>query len=153
MKIGVVACSIMKLELDNVLSRCEDIAEVIYLEEGRHVYPEKLKDSVVEQINEIKDRVDAILLGYGDCQSLRGIENEFDIPIVHPRADDCIGILLTPEAYAEEVAREAGTWFMTPGWAERGKEMIYKGMQIERLGIDKDTADALARELFASYGR
>lgn len=153
MKIGVVACRIMKRELDKVLSRCEDIAEVIYLEEGKHVYPEKLRESVVEQINELKDRVDVIFLGYGDCQSLKGIENEFDIPIVHPRADDCIGILLTPEGYAEELVKEAGTWFMTPGWAELGKEMIYKGMQIERLDIDRDTADELARELFANYSR
>ena len=153
MKIGVVACRIMERELDKVLSRIEDIAEVIYLEEGKHVYPEKLKESVVQQINEIKDRVDVIFLGYGDCQSLKGIEDEFDIPIVHPRADDCIGILLTPDGYAEEVAKEAGTWFMTPGWAELGKEMIYKAMHLDRLGIDKETADELAQELFAGYSR
>ena len=153
MKIGVVACRIMKRELDKVLSRNEDIAEVIYLEEGKHVYPDKLKESIVEQINDIKDRVDVIFLGYGDCQSLKGMENEFDIPIVHPRADDCIGILLTPKGYSEELAKEAGTWFMTPGWAELGMEMIYKVMHLDRPGMDSDTADEIARELFASYSR
>ncbi len=153
MRIGVVACRIMKRELDKALEGAEGITEVIYLEEGKHVYPIELKAAVMEKIDSIKDKVDVIFLGYGNCQSLKGIEDEFDIPIVHPQAEDCIAILLTPERYAEEITKEAGTWFMTPGWAELGVGMILKALRLDRFaGLGVDPME-MAKELFSNYTR
>ncbi|VAX18630.1 hypothetical protein MNBD_NITROSPINAE03-334 [hydrothermal vent metagenome] len=153
MRIGVVACKIMKLELDKVLSKLDGVTELVYLEEGKHVYPDKLKISVLEEINAIKDKVDVIFLGYGHCQSLKGIEDQFDIPIVHPDAEDCIGILLTPERYAHEITKEAGTWFMTPGWAEAGADMILKALHLDKFDNKEVDTKELTDELFAGYTR
>jgi len=153
MKIGVVACKIMKRELDKVLSKVDGVTEVVYLEEGKHMYPDRLKISVREEIKAIKDKVDVIFLGYGHCQSLKGIEDEFDIPIIHPQAEDCIGILLTPERYAKELTKEAGTWFMTPGWAEAGVDMIMKVMHLDEYSNKEIDTKELTDELFASYTR
>lgn len=153
MKIGVVACNIMKREIDNVLSKIEGITELVYLEEGKHVYPDELKVSVLEALNAMKDKVDVIFLGYGHCQSLKGIEDNFDIPIIHPDAEDCIAILLTPERYAEEITKEAGTWFMTPGWAEGGTKMISKAFNLDNFASKYGDIEELTNELFANYTR
>lgn len=151
MKIGVIACDIMKRELDRVLRQFPEVTEVIYQGSGLHVHPADLKQKIKERIEPIKSEVDVIFLGYGFCQSLKGIEEEFDLPVVFPQVDDCISILFTPERREEEIEKEAGTWFMTPGWAEAGAEMIFKGLQTDRLkklGIDPLE---VAKELFTAY--
>jgi hypothetical protein len=92
-----------------------------------------MKEAIKEQLLSIKDKVDVIFLGYGYCQSLKGIEDEFDIPIVMPQLDDCIQILMTPQKYTEEIRKEVGTWFMTPGWAEAGPELVIKELKADRV--------------------
>jgi len=151
--IGVVACDIMKRELGLLLDRFPQVSEVIYLEVALHCYPRKMKEMIKEQIAAVKDKVDAIFLGYGYCQSLKGIEDEFDIPIVMPQMDDCIQILMTPRKYASEIRREVGTWFMTPGWAEQGAEMVIRETHSDRVvKYGKDPLQ-MAKRLFIHYRR
>lgn len=98
-------------------------------------------------------RVDAVFLGYGFCSSLKGIEQEFPFPVVLPQVDDCLSLLLGPERYAEEVRREVGTWFMSPGWAEVGVEMVIKNNHLERVRkYGKDPIE-MAKRLFTHYRR
>ena len=92
-----------------------------------------MKESVLEKMKAIKDQVDVIFLGYGYCQSLKGIEAEIDIPVVMPQMEDCIQIFMTPEKHHEAAHKEIGTWFMSPGWAERGAEMVIKGNHLDRV--------------------
>lgn len=153
MRIGVIACEIMKRELGKVLSDTPEATEVIFLEAALHVYPKKMKEAILEQINAIKDRVDVVFLGYGFCQSLEGIENEVEIPVVMPRLDDCISILFTPERYAAEKRKEVGTWFMTPGWADVGADMVIKELHLDRATrYGKDPVE-MAKRLFTHYKR
>ncbi|MDE2310417.1 MAG: DUF1638 domain-containing protein [Betaproteobacteria bacterium] len=123
----------MKLELDKLLSKTSGITEIIYLEAALHSHPKKMKESVLEKVKAIKDKVDVIFLGYGYCQSLKGIEAEIDIPVVMPQMEDCIQIFMTPEKHHEAARKEIGTWFMSPGWAERGAEMAIKGNHLDRV--------------------
>jgi hypothetical protein len=153
MKIGVIACDMIKRELDKLLSASPEVTEVLYLEAALHVHPQKMKEVIKERIEAMKDHVDVIFLGYGYCQSLQGIEEEFSIPIVMPHVDDCISILFTPERYAEEIKKEVGTWFMTPGWAEVGAEMVIKELHLDRATrYGKDPVE-MAKRLFTHYRR
>jgi hypothetical protein len=153
MKIGVIACDMIKLELEKLLPSYPEITEVTWLESALHVYPQKMKETIIGQINELRERVDVIFLGYGYCQSLKGIEDEVDIPVVLPQYDDCLSILLTPERYAEEKRKEVGTWFMTPGWAEIGAELVIKELHLERARkYGKDPME-MAKRLFTHYRR
>ncbi|MBF0291497.1 MAG: DUF1638 domain-containing protein [Nitrospinae bacterium] len=153
MKIGVIACDIMKRELDKALGSTPGISQIIYLEAALHCKPKHMKQVIKERIDSIKNDVDLIFLGYGYCQSLRGIEAEYDIPIILPQLDDCIAILFTPEKYAEEVRKEVGTWFMTPGWAEVGAEMVIKENHLDRVvKYGKDPME-MAKRLFTHYRR
>jgi hypothetical protein len=153
MRIGVVACDMMKLELDKLLSKIPGITEIIYLESALHCRPKKMKETIMENMVSIKERVDVIFLGYGYCQSLKGIEEEIDIPVVMPQMDDCLQIFMTPQKYGEEIRKEVGTWFMTPGWAEVGVEMIIKENNLDRVvKYGKDPLE-MAKRLFTHYRR
>jgi hypothetical protein len=152
-RIGVIACSVMKLELEKLLEAFPEVTEVTFLEVALHCYPQKMKEAIKEQILSIKNKVDVIFLGYGYCQSLKGIEDEFEIPIVMPQMDDCIQILMTPQKYAAEIRKEVGTWFMTPGWAEAGAEMVIKELRADRVvKYGKDPLE-IAKRLFVHYKR
>ncbi len=152
-RIGVVACDIMKRELEKILPSVPEVSEVVWLEAALHCKPKYMKEVIKENINAIKDKVDVIFLGYGYCQSLKDIEAEFDIPIVMPQMDDCIQILMTPETYSKEIKKEVGTWFMTPGWAEVGVEMVIKENHLDRVvKYGKDPVE-MAKRLFTHYKR
>lgn len=153
MRIGVIACDMIKLELEKVLPNRPEVTEVVWLESALHVYPERMKETIIDRINQMKERVDVIFLGYGYCQSLRGIEDEVDIPVVLPQYDDCLAMLMTPERYAEEMKKEVGTWFMTPGWAEIGAELVIKELHLERARKYGKDPMVLAKRLFTHYRR
>lgn len=153
MRVGILACSILQLELEKILKKLQWQPEVIYLDAASHVKPEKMRKDLVERINKMAERVDAVFLGYGFCQSLQGIEDECSVPVILPQVDDCISLLLSPERYAAEVKKETGTWFMTPGWTEVGAEMVIKELHLDRaIKYGKDPME-MARRLFTHYRR
>ena len=153
MRIGIVACSILRRELEHVIKDDPDVTEIVYLDAAIHVNPQKMKEAIKEQIELLKDKVDLIFLGYGFCQSLQGIEAEVALPVILPQVDDCIALLLTPQRYEEEKKQELGTWFMTPGWAEAGVDMVIKELRLERaIKLGKDPLE-MARRLFTHYKR
>ena len=152
-RIGVIACDMIKLELEKVLQAYPEVAEIVWLESALHVYPERMKQTIIERINGMKGEVDVIFLGYGYCQSLKGIEQEVDFPVILPQHDDCLAILLTPARYAEEKKKECGTWFMTPGWAEIGAELVIKELHLERARKYGKDPMAMAKRLFTHYRR
>jgi hypothetical protein len=153
MRLGIIACTALKPELDHLLESIPEAAEVIYLDAAQHCYPQKMLERLREEIRLLGERVDAVFLGYGFCQSLRGIDEEFDFPVILPQVDDCISLLLTPERYAEEVRREVGTWFMPPGWTEIGAHMVIKELKLDRaIRYGRDPME-MARRLFTHYRR
>jgi hypothetical protein len=153
MRIGVIACDMIKHEIARIVENDPDITEVVYLEAALHVYPEKMRDAIVEQINALEGKVDAVFLGYGYCQSLKDIEQLVKVPTVLPPYDDCIMFMLTPERYAAEIDKEVGTWFMSPGWAEVGAEMVIKELHLDRATkYGRDPMD-MAKRLFTHYKR
>jgi hypothetical protein len=112
-----------------------------------------MKETIRDEVNKLKERVDVVFLGYGYCQSLKGFDEEFDFPVILPQVDDCITLLLTPERYAEEIKKEVGTWFMTPGWAEVGADMVIKELHLDRAERYGKKPLDMARRLFTHYKR
>ena len=153
MKIGIVACEIMKMELENLLPSFPEVTGVIYLEPGLHANPDKLRAAILAQMRAIEPCVDVIFLAYGFCRSLEGIESELSVAVVMPQMDDCIQILMTPQQYAVEIRKEVGTWFMSPGWAEVGVEMVIRELHLDRATRYGKDPIALAKRLFTHYRR
>jgi hypothetical protein len=154
-RIGIVACETFERSLEHLTRDDADIVHKEYLEFGLHEYPEELKKKVVEKVNSLEGKVDAVLLGYGICNSLKGITNQMKVPTVQLVGDDCIGVLITPEGYDRERKKCAGTVYHTPYFAKMNREWTEKKLRsempnFEELGIDVDWY--LAR-LFDGYSR
>lgn len=155
MRIGIVACETFERGLEHLTRDDADIVHKEYLEFGLHEYPEELKKKVVEKVNSLEGKVDAVLLGYGICNSLKDITAKMKVPTVQLVGDDCIGVLITPEGYDRERKKCAGTVYHTPYFAKMNREWTEKKLRsempnYEELGIDVDWY--LAR-LFEAYSR
>jgi hypothetical protein len=153
MRIGVIACDMMRSEIAALVADDPDVVSVVYLDSALHIRPEVLRETVVGQVEALAGEVDAIFLGYGRCRSLPGIEEREDVLVFLPQYDDCISMLLSPERRAEEVGREAGTWFMTPGWARVSASMIISEMGLDQAAELGHDPMAMARRLFSNYRR
>lgn len=153
MRIAVIACDMIRNEIAALIEGDPDITEVVYLEAALHIHPERMRDAIVGQIDALEGQVDAVFLGYGYCQSLKGIEELVTVPTVLPPYDDCIVFLLGPDRYREEIGREVGTWFMSPGWAEVSAEMVIKELKLDRaIKYGRDPME-MAKRLFTHYRR
>lgn len=155
MRLGVICCEIMKPELEKVIAEDPsiEIEHLEYLNFGLHVYPQDLRKTVTEKVASLKGQVDAVFLGYGFCQSLEGIEELFDVPVILPQVEDCIALLLGPRNYANQRAKCAGTWFMTPGWCEQGVNAVIRELRLDTVrNLNKSPMD-MCKRLFKSYKR
>ena len=84
---------------------------------------------------------DAVVLLYGLCNNgVRGLHAP--VPIVIPRAHDCIAVLLGSRArYDEYFQANPGAFYRSPGWIERdGDPDANPASVTRRLGIIRDYA-------------
>jgi len=139
MSLGVICCRVLEREVRAVIRDVPAVTNLEVMEWGLHTRPDLLLETLTERIRSLQDHVDAIMLGYGRCLALDRLPDDFQVPVFYPEGDDCIGVLLSQERYAQALQEEAGTWFLTPGWTEMGMEFIFHELQVNRLaekGID-----------------
>lgn len=109
----------------------------IVLRVALHMDKELLQEGVVDQATILAEKSDALLLGYGLCGNvLLDIEKQMThvrCPIVMPehadgsKIDDCVCMVLGgSDKYLDHVYKEAGTWFVTPGWLKHWETLLVK---------------------------
>jgi hypothetical protein len=97
--------------------------DVTFLPKGLHdigaVPMRERLQAVVDQVD--ATHYDAVLLGYALCgMGISGLEAR-QLPIVIPRAHDCITLFLgSKERYLAYFTANPGVYFETTGWLERG---------------------------------
>ncbi|MEE9419001.1 MAG: DUF1638 domain-containing protein [Desulfatiglandaceae bacterium] len=123
------------------------------MEWGLHIQPDLLLKTITEKILDLQDQAKAIMLGYGRCQAMDRLPTDFKIPVFYPDADDCIGVLLGQEMYMEELKKEAGTWFLPPGWTEMGMDFIFHELQLNRINEKGIDPLQLAHRMLKDYTR
>ena len=108
-----------------------------------------------EAVDRVEPGYEAVLLGYALCgNGLAGL-TACAIPLVVPRAHDCITLFLgSRERYLEYFHSHPGVYFKTSGWIERGQAQDRQlGFQyddlVERYG--EDNARYLYEELTRHY--
>lgn len=139
MPVGVICCRVLEKEVRAVIRGVREVTHLEVMEWGLHIRPDRLLATVSRRIRSLERRVDAVMLGYGRCQALDRLPSDFAVPVLRPEGEDCIGVLLGQNRYEEELKRAAGTWFLTPGWADLGMEFIFQQLQLENLaekGLD-----------------
>ena len=120
---------------------------------GLHIEPDRLLEEVRKEIVEMQEKVDVIVLGYGRCQAMDRLGENFNVPVLRPQAEDCIGVLLGQDRYDEELRQIPGTWFLSPGWTLMGTEFVFHELQINRIGRKDIEPLQLARRMLDGFTR
>lgn len=120
-RLRLIACQVFERELQLLAATARTELRIEFLEMALHEQPgEQLRAALQTAVDAVaSDSCDAIGIGYGLCN--RGIEGlqARALPIVIPRAHDCLGLLLGSSArYLKELDTQAGTYFQSPGWIE-----------------------------------
>jgi len=154
MRLKVVACEVVARELYWCAARARHAVDITFMPQGLHANSDLCRGRLQEMIDAAgPDRYDALVLGYGLCNNSMVGVRAGRIPMIVPRAHDCITLLLgSKERYAKLFARRPGTYWFSSGWLEcRQKE----GERIEprtNSGLGPTYKGDDYRELIAKYG-
>lgn len=120
MKLKIIACGVFEPELAFLAAQSPHEVCVELLEAGLHEQPEQLRKEAQAAIERAEtEGFEAIGLAYGLCgRGTAGLQ-AFSIPVIIPRAHDCMTLFLgSRAAYRQQFAKEPGTFYITAGWYE-----------------------------------
>jgi len=126
MRLMLIGCSLLLREISDAIARSPHVVDAKFLPAGLHDSGAKTMRSRLQQEIDSVDasRYDAIVLGYGLCgMGLAGLKAPA-VPLVVPRAHDCITLLMGSRfKYSEFFAANPGVYFRSVGWVERAAEL------------------------------
>ena len=168
LRLHVIACPVFQRELEMLAAGAKTEVTFQHLEMGLHEgSAENLRAALQGAIDGVTTgQCDAIAIGYGLCnRGIVGLEARA-LPVVIPRAHDCIGMLLgSSRCYLAQLEAQPGTYFQSAGWLENspaGGEVrqqnftfgpdsnVTRGQLVEKYG--KENADYLL-EQFNNFTR
>ena len=148
MRLKLISCEVIMREMCDAVARSPHQVDVEFLPKGLHdlgarPMRESLEFAMARTDPELYN---AILLGYGLCgNGLSGLRAT-SIPLVIPRAHDCIALLFGDRhKYREFFDANPGVFFRSTGWLERGRSLVQLAQT--RTGIG-----STLEELVAKYG-
>ncbi len=152
MQLKLISCEIFYRELCAAVSRSPNTVDIEFLPKGLHDIG---CASMLARLQGVVDRVEegkyqAVLLGYGLCNNgIVGLTARA-VPIVIPRAHDCITLFLgNRQKYLDYFSSHPGVYFKTSGWIERGDS---RG-ELRQLSIQRRIGlDSTYEELVEKYG-
>lgn len=151
-KMLVLACAVIEKEIRRFQN---GKVEFKFFDYGLHRTPENMAKAIqveIDRANE-EEEFDGIILGYGLCSNgIVGVHSSKH-PLIIPRIHDCITLFLgSPESYNEQAAKHPGTYYLTPGWIEKGETPISKYESYAR-SYDEETARWVLHEEMKHYTR
>lgn len=141
MHLKLISCEVFTREICAAVARSPSTVDVEFLPKGLHdLGPGGMRERVQAALDRVDEaRYDAILFAYGLCNNgLAGLAAR-SIPLVLPRAHDCITLFLgSRHRYLEYFQNHPGVYFKTTGWIERGEnpEALTQLSIQQRTGMD-----------------
>ena len=153
LRLKLLSCEVFYREMCAVVATSVNRVDLGFLPQGLHDLPhQEMTARVQAAVDAVEaDRYDAILLGYGLCNNgLAGLVAR-QLPLVLPRAHDCITLFLgSRQRYLEYFHSHPGVYFLTTGWLERD---VTEG-DLQNLTIQHQTGmDRTYLELVEKYGK
>ena len=122
MRLKLLACEILNREIASLIPGSPHQIDVEFLPQQLHAAGRvRMKNRLSEYLAAVDEYLyDAILLGYALCSGgIAGLAAN-KIPLVVPRAHDCITLFLgSRKRYDEYFFANGGTYYLTTGWFEQ----------------------------------
>jgi hypothetical protein len=123
MRLKLLSCEVLYREMCDVVAHSPHQVDLEFLAKGRHdLGAEGMRQALQAAVDRMDGSgFDAVLLGYALCgNGLAGVTAR-SLPLVIPRAHDCIALLMgSRERYQQYFDDNPGTYFRSTGWLERG---------------------------------
>jgi hypothetical protein len=120
-RLHVIACPVFQRELEVLAAEAPAPFTTRLLDMALHEgAAENLRAALQRAIDETTpEQGDSVALAYGLCnRGIIGLRARA-LPVVVPRAHDCIGMLLgSTRCYLEQLDSQPGTYFQSTGWLE-----------------------------------
>ncbi len=122
MRLKCFACESLARVVYHSAAQSPHLVDVELLQLGLHNTPADLRAALQARIDATPAGFDAIVLGYGLCgKATEGLRAPA-VPLVMPRAHDCITLFLGSRArYQTEFETKPGTYWYALDYIERGK--------------------------------
>ncbi len=149
MRILCLGCEVLARPLYLAAATSPHVVDVDLLRRGLHEVPANLR-TVLQEAVDAADPVsyDAVALGYALCGKATAGLRAGRVPMVVPRAHDCITLFLGDrERYQREFTDHPGTFWYTQDYIERED---VPGAELTGLGIASGTEDEM-KATYAQY--
>ncbi len=141
-RLKALTCEVLARPVYHAAAHSPHVVDVELLRKGLHNTPDDLRAALQARIDAAAgENFDAILLAYGLCgQAIEGLRAR-RVPLVVPRAHDCITLHLGSRArYTEEFNANPGTYWFTLDYLERADSdegMVILGSSSTSLGMQE----------------
>ena len=153
MKLLVIACDVVARPVYLCAARSPQVVDVTLLPRGLHDEPVKLRDRLQAAIDAAEPGYEAIALGYGLCGGAAAGIVARDVPVVLPRAHDCITLFLgARERYQAAFGGPPTYWYVHDQVERNDGYSAGKAIGIGIPSDDDDTLAAVRAEYVAKYG-
>jgi hypothetical protein len=152
MRLKCLGCEVFARGLYTFAAQSPHQVDITLLEYGLHNRPAELRRELQARIDAAAGQdYQAVLLAYGLCGKATAGLRAVKIPLVIPKAHDCITIFLGSRArYTEQFEDNPGTYWYTQDYIERRKE----GGSALSLGSGTDVdLEAVYDQYIEKYGQ
>ena len=151
MRIVALTCEVLSRPVYLSAARSPNVVDVRLEQRGLHDTPARLREILQAEIDRVGPPHEAVVLAYGLCGGALAGLTAGAVPLVVPRAHDCITLFLGDRGrYRAETAEHPGTYWYVQDYQERGDPTgAFAG-----LGASSDAAARATHEEYVEkYGQ
>jgi hypothetical protein len=124
LRLLAITCDILLRPTYFFAARSPHQVDVVHLSAALHAEPLTLGERIQRQVDAASPDIDAIVLGYGLCGGATAGLTARSVPVVLPRAHDCVTIFLGDrERYRAEHEATPGTYWYVQDQMDRGNDL------------------------------
>ncbi len=151
MRIRVIACGVLSREVCLCAAHSRNAVSLTFLKLGLHSNSDLLRAEVQREIDSTdSEKYQAVAIAYGLCSNGIAGLRAGSVPLVAPRAHDCITLVLgSKEKYARIFSEHPGTYYYPSGWIEQDYDTSIPLRPSDGAGL----MIVAFEELVAKYGK
>lgn len=145
----LIACGMLRDELELAMERTGLAPETVWLDKGLHEFPATLRAAVQSEIDRREETCELFLLGMAYCGgALDGVGSR-TAAVAVPRFDDCIRLLLSLEPGSRDPG-DSRSLYLTRQWMLSDRSLV-REMEGYRLKYGEKKAEKIRRAMLAGY--